>query len=79
LELGPVRFRPASFMGRADEIRNGLARATERRREARALEAEAASELREWLAEAQSCKGLPMREAAEIVGVSRVMLYKLLG
>ena len=66
-------------MDRADEIRNGLAQAAEKRQEARRLEAAATAELREWLAEAQSCKGLSMREAAEIVGVSRVMLYKLLG
>ena len=65
-------------MDRADEIRNGLARATEQRREARELEARATSELRDWLEEAQSCEGLTMGEAAKIVGVSRVMLYKLL-
>jgi hypothetical protein len=68
----------ASFMKDAKAVRGELERRVGRRQTARDKLAKEDAELVAYLREIQQGDSLTMQEAAEIVGVSRVMLYKML-
>ena len=61
-----------------DDIRAGLSKAARDRQKADEAKERATAELRDWLRQVPDAEGLSMREAAELLGVSRVMAYRML-
>jgi len=62
----------------ADQIRAGLAESVQAKRRAEEEKERADAEIARWLRSVSETEGITMTEAAEIVGVSRVMAYKML-
>jgi hypothetical protein len=65
-------------MANADEIRAGLIQAAKRREAADRERERATAELVALLRAVHDAEGITMSEAAELIGVSRVMAYKML-
>lgn len=63
----------------ADAIRAGLAESVQAKRRAEGERERADAEIARWLRSASETDGISMTEAAAIIGVSRVMAYKMLG
>jgi hypothetical protein len=62
----------------AERLRKGLERAAERRAKADRLKADATAEAAALLRQVADTEGISMIEAAQQLGVTRAMAYKLL-
>ena len=65
-------------MPSADVIRAGLAESVRAKRQAEEEKERADAEIARWLRSVSETEGITMTEAAELIGVSRVMAYKMM-
>jgi hypothetical protein len=64
-------------MSSADKLRAGLTKAAKERREADETRERATAELVKLLRQVPDVDGISMTEAAELIGVSRVMAHRM--